>query len=596
MLWLLLLSLWAPLLCPSLACTTGGSAECQKAPLVPGSNLAGEGFDVVTMERKRAYLIDVDTWRRARDKTCTLCANPYMENQLQKLPLAVVDWRALPSCRMQVTSTSFQSSEDFANNSQTGVDNSWRVGLELGVPQAQASVILGGSHSRAAKEAMEKSKKDRFSFIRQEFLCSYYSYRLVEHPPLHSEFSRALKRLPPVYNNQSKAEYRRLIHTYGTHFSRKVQLGGSVRSVTALRVCQAALSGYSEEEVKDCLNAEASLTVGIRASVKTEAQHCKHDLQQKHSKQNFHSHFSERSTEVTGGKSGVSDLLFSGVSDPAAFRDWMGSLKDTPDVVTYSLDPMHLLVRRPERKRRGLKKAVEDYILEHALLKRCSARCSGGATPSSHDSCDCVCQPSGQINSHCCPTAPGLARITVTVERAEGLWGDTTDQTDGFVKVAVCGKTTQTTVLYNNNNPAWNEKYDLGDVKLSLASELKLEVWDEDNAWYKRWNDLLGSCKVQPKEGFHKDICPLNHGTLYYSYKVECAPGLSGDTCDKHKPSPMSPSLAELYASRNSLNMTSDLLAQIRKGWPVADPLLSVGKLNRNSSEDHPCLSTPAEP
>ncbi|MFT7819524.1 hypothetical protein Z043-103039, partial [Arapaima gigas] len=59
---LFVLWLWLWSLPPCLSCTTGSPAQCQKASLVPGSNLAGEGFDVVTMERKRAYVIDVETW------------------------------------------------------------------------------------------------------------------------------------------------------------------------------------------------------------------------------------------------------------------------------------------------------------------------------------------------------------------------------------------------------------------------------------------------------------------------------------------------------------------------------------------------------
>ncbi|KAG9346614.1 hypothetical protein JZ751_006925 [Albula glossodonta] len=576
-----ILCLWVAVLPFTLSCTTGGVTECQEAPMVPGFNLAGEGFDVVTMERKRAYVINMETWKRKKDHTCTLCNNPYMEDKKQKLPLAVVDWRALPSCKLQVISTVYESSEDFVNNSQTSVEGSWKVGLDI--PKG-ASIMVGGTHSKAAKTAMEKSKQDKFSFIKQEV-----HYRLVEHPPLNREFSRTLKCLPNVYNNQTKPRYHRFIHTYGTHFIKKVQLGGQVKSVTSLRVCQAALNGYTESEVKDCLDVEASGTVKMKVTVKAEAQYCKKDLNQRHSKQKFHSHFSDRYTEVVGGNVRVSDLLFSGDSDPEAFRKWTGSLKDTPDVITYSLDPLHLLVHKPARKRNALKEAVEDYILGHALVKTCSRKCSGGSTPSSHDSCNCVCQPNQQMTSHCCPTKPGLAHVTVKVERATGLWGDTFDHTDGFVKVSIGHQTTQTGVIYNNNNPTWKSTFALGTITISMSTELKLEVFDEDKMWYKWWNDLLGSCKVHPKQGSHKGICPLNHGTLYYSFTVNCAPGLRGDTCAEYNPSAMSPKLATLYASRNSLNVTSSLLRLIKMGQPITNPLLYIGKLNGSDNEalDH---------
>lgn len=142
------------------------------------------------------------------------------------------------------------------------------------------------------------------------------------------------------------------------------------------------------------------------------------------------------------------------------------------------------------------------------------------------------------------------------------------------------GAAMQTRVIYNNNNPAWNKVLDFGFVKLSLASELKFAVYDEDKTWYKSWNDLLGECSV--RLGSHNNMCPMNHGTLYFSYKVDCATGLGGSTCGEYVPSGMNSDLSNLYTSRNSLNMTQDLLAHIRMGRPLGDPLAFVVKQKAN--------------
>lgn len=145
----------------------------------------------------------------------------------------------------------------------------------------------------------------------------------------------------------------------------------------------------------------------------------------------------------------------------------------------------------------------------------------------------------------------------------------------------------QTRVIHNNDNPMWNEVFKFGTVKLSLASELKFTVYDEDN-WS---NEILGECKIQPVEaGFHDDMCPITHGSLFYSYKVECAPGLGGHTCGEYAPSRMNSDLSSLYTSRNALNMTQDLLAHIRMGRPLGDPLTFLVKQRDN---DHPALSEP---
>ncbi|XP_072573167.1 perforin-1-like [Paramormyrops kingsleyae] len=595
--WLFVLWLWGCWLPPGLPhCTTERNPlQCQKAQMLPGSNLAGEGFDVVTMERKGAYIIDVEHWQRKAENSCMLCTNPYLNNEKQKLPLALVDWRAELDCKKEVVSSIYESSEQFVESGQSGVDISWKVGLDLISPRS-GSLMVGGTHSKQASKAMEMSKKDKYSFIKQEFHCSYYRYRVVDSPPLHTEFARSLELLPPQYNNVTKKDYRRLLDIYGTHFIRKVQLGGRVSSTTAFRFCQAALNGYTETEVKDCLEVEASLSIKSD-SVKAKADFCKRD-KNKHNIYSFHSQFTERITEVKGGQHMVSDLLFS--DKPEAMQKWLDSLKTMPGIITYSLHPLHYLVQKPETKKAALKKAVEDYILEKALYKHCSKKCLGGSTPSKHDPCHCVCVASKETNCNCCPTMPGLAQVTVTVQRAQGLYGDQTTQTDSYVYIAVAHRHTQTRVIDNNDNPIWDSEFPFGTIQLSPDTKMKLEVWDVDGGWYNGDNDKLGECTINPVRGLHNKVCPLNHGNLYYSYKVECAPGLTGERCREYAPSPMNPRLADLYTSRNAFNVTPVLLEHLRRGQSIEDPLpfllshRSDNKMLGSSGGDTP--HAPAEP
>ncbi|XP_048885424.1 perforin-1-like isoform X4 [Brienomyrus brachyistius] len=594
--WLFVLWLWGCWLPPGFPhCTTERNPlQCQKAQMVPGSNLAGEGFDVVTMERKGAYVLDMDHWQRKADNSCTLCTNAYLNNEKQKLPLALVDWRAEFDCKKEVASSVYESSEQFVESGQSGVDASWKVGLAIPL---SGSLMVGGTHSKQASKAMEKSKKDKYSFIKQEFHCSYYRYRVVDSPPLHREFARSFKLLPPLYNNITKEDYRHLLDIYGTHFIRKVQLGGRVSSTTAFRYCQAALNGYTETEVKDCLEVEASARIKA-VSVKAEARHCKHAKTSHNIKDNFHSQFTERIIEVEGGQHTVSDVLFS--DKPEAMQKWLDSLKTMPGIITYSLHPLHFLVQKPKTKKAALKKAVEDYILEKALYKHCSKKCSGGSIPSKLDPCHCVCVASKQTNCNCCPTMLGQAQVTVTVKWAQGLWGDYFSKTDGFVYIALADKNTQTRVIHNNDNPTWNSEFSFGTIRLSQDTKMKLQVWDEDKMWYKWWNDKLGECTINPVRGFHDKICPLNHGNLYYSYKVECAPGLTGKRCGNYDPSPMNSRLADLYTSRNAFNVTPVLLERLRRGQAIEDPLpfllshRSDNKTLGSSGGDTP--HAPAEP
>uniref|UniRef100_A0A3Q3J8L7 Perforin 1.9 n=1 Tax=Monopterus albus TaxID=43700 RepID=A0A3Q3J8L7_MONAL len=518
--------------CTYQSCTEGTPRQCLEAEFAPGSDLAGEGFDITRMERKGAFVIDMNQWKR-KDKRCTLCSNPYLENKKQKLPLSVVDWRPKQSCSMKIASKLHRSSESLVSSSSFAVENNWKVNLDLKVGNKGASFMFAGTHSKLADYSMGKTKDDKFSFTTQSMFCEYYSYRVSNTPKLHKEFLIAVNKLPKIYSPDYKQRYYKLIDNFGTHYITKVKLGGSVQSVTSIRQCQASLQGLSSEEVQMCLEAEAS--VSIKATVKAETKHCKKDIEKTESKTSFSSLFNDRFTEIKGGHTTEPDLLFSADKNPSAYKEWLNTLPQNPDVVSYSLDSLHELLPVNTSVRKNMRLAISHYILEKGLWKNCSEPCQAGIKSDSRDSCVCQCHNDPAVNQDCCPTRKGMARVIVTVQRAEGLWGDHTTQTDGYVKVFFDGLMVQRSpVIYNNNNPHWAVVVDLGPRDVSSGQRVRFEVWDQDNDWD---DDLLGQCEQDVSAGVKEDICTLQHGRLFYKWEVKCAPSLSGSSCTDYKPS-----------------------------------------------------------
>nr|XP_055074937.1 perforin-1-like [Misgurnus anguillicaudatus] len=519
----------------------GTTKECEDAPFVPGHNLGGEGFDVVTMERKGSYVINTENWDLGNG-TCTLSRNEYLNGVKQKLPAAVVFWRSLPKCSMKVSSRIFESSESVVNDSSSALSVGWKVGLKV-VGNGGAA---GSTHSREAKFAMTKSKEDKYSFTKHEVACSFYRYKIVQTPPLHEEFLKAVKSLPTAYDATA---YHNLINTFGTHYITDVELGGKMKAITAIKTCQASMNGLTDTAVKDCLDVEASGTVhGV--TVAAETHFCNEKKKKMGTGQTFSNMFNERQTEIIGGNINGEDLLFSGSSHPNSLKTWLESLKTLPDIVHYTLKPLHFLLSETDPARNGLKKAVEDYINENSLKKVCSESCGIGRQCSARDRCACVCNPSQIIKSNCCPAQKGLATLKVYKLYAKGLYGDVGGKTDGFVEIKFGTQVKRTEIIHENDDPRWPETFEFGPIKINMANQLIFEVYDADEYWN---NDLLGKCSFDLRSGVVTDTCVFKYGTFFFTYKVQCAPSLEGNQCENYKPSSMASHLANIFSSRNGI-------------------------------------------
>ncbi|KAM5153070.1 perforin-1-like [Mantella aurantiaca] len=468
-------------------------------------------------------------------KNCTLCNNPHVNNALQKLPMGLVNWRPETSCSRHITSKVLESKLSLANDATSSVQNDWKVGLEVEVKVASANVAVGGSHSDLAKFSDSKIVTDKYNYLSNKLQCTYYSFYLAPDAPLTSHFAQEIRKLPRIYNKNTKAEYRRFIGKYGTHYITQARVGGRTQEVTAVKTCEVTMDGLTLDEVKDCLNVEAQIAASTptkSGKLDSKLNYCKEKAREAKYGENFHQTFSDRTWEVIGGKA-TYDLLSAAQEKKQVFENWMQSLKTDPSLVSYSLDPIHNLVRFKGPQKNNLRLAVGDYIREMAISKRCS--CPAHLIVSSERDCPCVCSTTKYTGSNCCPTRRGTAKLQVTIKAASGLWGDYVTKTDAYVKFKFGSANLVSRTIWNNNNPRWGETFELDFVDLAAGKKYTIEVWDEDN---KYDDDLLGECNKPLTSGVKSETCYLSHGEIQYSISATCFSFLQGPYCESYSPVP----------------------------------------------------------
>lgn len=94
-------------------------------------------------------------------------------------------------------------------------------------------------------------------------------------------------------------------------------------------------------QVESCLSAGFKGSLGL--SVSSTVQSCSKVLDNHDSKTSDSSSFLSHHTKVVGG-SGWPGKLSLNRNDSVGFHSWMRTLKNIPDIIYYSLRPLHLLI------------------------------------------------------------------------------------------------------------------------------------------------------------------------------------------------------------------------------------------------------------
>ncbi|KAJ6652132.1 hypothetical protein lerEdw1_013172 [Lerista edwardsae] len=515
-------------------CRAATDAECRKSDsFIPGHGLASRGFDITTLKFSISPVFNLNEWQNPGG-TCTLCENPLLQGKpRQRLPLGITNWTAAIACQQEVQHTpSCISLADAV--SRLFVRSDWKKDLDVEPdPSTYTQYALMGTDSEAVSFCKEKTQEDKYIFLLHHASCSYYKFSIPDNRLLSTTFNNTINALPEKYDSTSKWDYYTIIQRYGTHFVKEVDVGALIWYLTGIQGCRVPLESFTLSEISRCLEIEVGVLIGLEEMMKDpDFQKCK----QKITEETYQFLVSNYMKHIEGGLTFYLDFSNRAYNFPESFKSWRESAKSLPALLSFSIEPLHTLVDAANPRRESLRQAVSEYVRRVTLLRTCALPCPPGVQLSAWDPCSCECPNNNLTNSMCCSQQRGLAKLTVTIHRAEGLWGDFFTPSDGYVSVSFQSKTMCTPTVWNNNNPRWNVSLDMGIVKLTEDfTKVKIEVWDEDYGWD---DDRLGTCTLTLKtwDPETEHDCKLRHGHIYYKGYLVCGYHLGGPSCRDYLP------------------------------------------------------------
>lgn len=404
--------------------------DCHQYEPIPGSERAALGYNILTQEEAQSvydakyYGGQCETvyngdWRRLRyDPTCERLYYGEDEKYFRK-PYNFLKYHFQALADTLISSEFYDDANELFSKIKN--DKSRSDGITFGIGIAKVPISLEASVSWSDKSSflkeLSKYNEKRFSFLRVSTTVQTAHFKMRRHNIVLDEgMQQSLMELPEEFNY---GMYAKFINDYGTHYITSGTMGGIYEYILVLDKEKMKVHDLTLEDVKKCIGGSGGLTVQktVIFGGSLSGESCEKSGGGKKDKEKAELAVENIISRVRGGSAGVGGGLTQN-SSAISYRSWGRSLKYSPVVIDFEMQPIHQLLRHTnlgslETKSQNLRRALDQYLIEFNAC-RCGPCFNNGEPILQGTSCRCQCSK-GRQGAAC--EQMGVEGVT-----ADGRW------------------------------------------------------------------------------------------------------------------------------------------------------------------------------
>lgn len=224
----------------------------------------------------------------------------------------------------------------YAETSSTETYNEFKTSDTTSLSIDGKYKVFSASYSQKETKVREEMFNNKKSISKTTVKCQFYDAMHFNNLAISPFFQDSLSKLPTNYD---AVAYRKVINDFGTHFRKRISLGGRLEQLTFTN------SEYFKKYSMDSVTKQASASFYVSVSASSEH------------KSEITEEFKQSSTinqiEALGGKPWI--------SGSESWTIWASSIPEKPEVIWEELYPISDIITDPSKKA-NYAKAIDEYL------------------------------------------------------------------------------------------------------------------------------------------------------------------------------------------------------------------------------------------